>query len=72
METVYIGGKSTFLQDCATERDIENNLLLNVSRTTELIVDFRGKEATTHTPVYIIGAGADEQFLNINIPGNLH
>lgn len=50
----------------------ENNPPLNVSRTTELIVDFRGKEATTHTPVYISGGGADEQFLNINIPEKLH
>ncbi|ONI45395.1 hypothetical protein AN641_04260 [Candidatus Epulonipiscioides gigas] len=29
----------------------ENNLLLNVSKTKELIVDFRKKEAKTHKPV---------------------
>ncbi len=34
----------------------ENNLLLNVSKTKEQIVDFRKKEAKTHTPVYIHGA----------------
>ncbi len=34
----------------------ENNLLLNVSKTKELIVDFRKKEAKTHNPVYISGA----------------
>ncbi len=35
----------------------ENKLLLNVSKTKELIIHFRKKEAKTHTPVYIDGAG---------------
>ncbi len=34
----------------------ENNLLLNVSKTKELIIDFRKNKTRTHTPVYISGA----------------
>ncbi len=53
----------------------ENNLLLNVSKTKELIVDFRKKEAKTHKPVYINGAEVEQvsslKFLGINITENL-
>ena len=37
----------------------ENNLLLNVSKTEEMIVDFRKKEAKTHTCVDITGADVE-------------
>ncbi len=53
----------------------ENNLLLNVSKTKELIVDFRKKEAKTHKPVYINGAEVEQvssfKLLGINITENL-
>ncbi len=53
----------------------ESNLLLNVSKTKELIVDFRKKEAKTHNPVYINGAEVEQvssfKFLGINITENL-
>ncbi len=38
----------------------ENNLLLNVSKTKELIVDFRKKEAKTHKPVFINEAEVEQ------------
>ncbi len=58
-ETTIIGGISN--NDEALYREeinnlaehcTENNLLLNVNKTKELI-DFRKKETKTHTPVYI-------------------
>ena len=38
----------------------ENNVLVSVNKTKELIVDFRKKEAKTHTPVYISGAKMEQ------------
>ncbi len=40
--------------------NFQNNLLLNVSRTKELIVDFRKEEAETHTPVNIRKAEVEQ------------
>ena len=52
----------------------ENNLLLNVNKSKELIVHFRKKEAKTHPPVYISGAEIEQlnscMFLGINIMDN--
>ncbi len=52
-----------------------NNLLLNVGKTTELIIDFGKKEERTHTPVYISGAEVEQvnsfRFLGISITKNL-
>ena len=45
--------KPTVLAECCTE----NNLLLNISTTKQLIVDFKIKKAKTHSVVYISGAG---------------
>ncbi len=51
----------------------ENNLLLNVSKTKELIV--RKKERKTHNPVYISGAEVEQvnsfRFLRVSITKNL-
>ena len=44
------------LAECSTE----NNLLLNVSKTKELVVGFTMTEAKTHTPVNISGAEVDQ------------
>ncbi len=56
------------------ERCTENNLLLNVSKTKELIIDLRTKEAKTHTSVYISGAEVEQvnsfRFLRISITKN--
>ncbi len=52
----------------------ENSLMLNVSQTKELIVDFRKKEMKSHTPVEINGAeveGNSFRFLGISITENL-
>ncbi len=53
----------------------ENNLLLNISKTKELIIDFRKKEEKTHTPVYVSGAEVEQvnsfRFLGISITKNL-
>ncbi len=53
----------------------KNNLLLNVSKTTEPIIDFRKKEMKTHTPVNISGAKVEQvnsfRFLGISITENL-
>ena len=38
----------------------ENNLLFNISKTKELQVDFRKKEAKTQTPVYMGGAEVEQ------------
>ncbi len=53
----------------------ENNILFNISKTKELIIDFRKKEIKTHTPVYINGAEVMQVnsvgFLGISITENL-
>ncbi len=53
----------------------ENNLLFNVGKNKELIIDFRKKEAKAHTPVYISGAEVEKvnsfRSLRINITKNL-
>ncbi len=49
----------------------ENNILPNISKTKELIVDFKKREAKTHTPFYISGAEVVQvnsfRFLEIRI-----
>lgn len=37
----------------------DNNLSLNVSKTKEMIVEYRGQEAETHWPIYISSAEVD-------------
>ncbi len=53
----------------------ESSLLLSVSKTKELVTDFRKKERKTHTPVYISGAEVEQvnsfRFLGISITENL-
>lgn len=51
MMRVHISRQSTTR---ALHRD---DLLLNVKKTNEVIVDFRKKEAKTHTAVHMSGAG---------------
>ena len=53
-ETSYWEESNSLAEWCT-----ESNLLLNVSKTKELIVDFRRKEVKMHTPVYITGAGVE-------------
>ena len=50
-----------------------SKLLLSDSNSQELIVDFRKKEAKTHTPVYISGAEAKKvnSFRSLGITENL-
>lgn len=47
--TIIIGGIANI--------DDSSYLLLTISKTEELIVDFREKEAKTHAPVYTHGGG---------------
>ncbi len=54
-ETSYRGEINNLAEWCT-----ENNLLLNVSKTKELINDFRKKEVITHTPVYISGGKVEQ------------
>ncbi len=53
----------------------ENNLLLNVNKIKELIIDFRKKEEKTHSHVYVSGAKVEQvnsfRFLRISITENL-
>ena len=53
----------------------ENNLLLNIVKTKELIVEFRKKEAKRHNAVYISGAEVEQVntllFLGFTITENL-
>ncbi len=53
----------------------ENNLLLNIRKTKELIIDFRKKGEKTHTSVYRSGAEVEQvnsfRFLGISITKNL-
>ena len=52
-----------------------NNLLLSISKSKNLVFDIRKNEAKTHTPVYISGAEVEQvnslKFLGINITENL-
>jgi hypothetical protein len=52
----------------------DNNLSLNMSKTKELIVDYR-KRRTEHTPIHIDGAvveqGESFRFLAVHITKNL-
>ncbi len=54
----WVTNKSSYLEEInnLAERCTENNLLLNVSKTEELIVDFRKKKANIHAPFHISGA----------------
>lgn len=53
----------------------ENNLMHNIVKTMELIIDFRRKESKTHTPVFISGAEVEQmntyRILGISIMENL-
>uniref|UniRef100_A0A6I8PZ49 Reverse transcriptase domain-containing protein n=1 Tax=Xenopus tropicalis TaxID=8364 RepID=A0A6I8PZ49_XENTR len=53
----------------------DNNLLLNVSKTKELIVDYRRLQGGGHTPIHIEGAEVERvscfRFLGINISEDL-
>lgn len=48
----------------------DNNLMLNTSKTKELIVDFR-RNAVTHPPIHINGATV-ERVTSFKFPGDLH
>lgn len=73
---VYRVSESLFQEEINSlaERCTDINLLLNVNKTKELIVDLE-KEANIHTSVYINGAEVERvnnfRFLGIAITGNL-
>ena len=74
---IIYNDKSSYQEEInnPTEWCTENNVLINVSKTKELSVDFRKKEAKTHLPVYISGAEIEQvnscRFLGIDITDNL-
>ena len=71
------GDESAYRADVATLTSwcLENSLLLNVSKTKEVIVDYKRLQGESHTPIYIRGTAVERvscfRFLGINISEEL-
>src|SRR4029434_4273392 len=61
--------------DTLTTRCQDNNLTLNISKTKEMIVDFRRRQEVKHAPLHINGSEVEKfscfRFLGVNISNDL-
>src|SRR4029434_7521763 len=69
-ESAYRGEVDTLTTWCQ-----DNNLTLNISKTKEMIVDFRRRQEVEHAPLHINGSEVEKfscfRFLGVNISNDL-